>query len=277
MSGRRRGNRRVPPASPTSDGEQPEQVNNFADIAAALRESAAAMRESNAARDREGQHNSNDDDSTAGNRVATLTDFMKLRPSQFSGTTDLSKHYKKIIHLATLFLACVVVAKVPVLNTAVVRAAAWAPPRRRSCIACLFTLLLLFTAPLLCLGFRRATFVACLLRVAATFHGVVAVPEFSITGAACIGVLQRRLTKLLMLCAHLMKQGRCRLKLLKNKREAIARQLRKYVAELVHCGLDETALNLVEQLIEDESLAAAYELLDHYCEKGWSCLCFFLN
>ncbi|MED6154961.1 hypothetical protein PIB30_001103 [Stylosanthes scabra] len=67
-------------------------------------------------------------------------------------------------------------------------------------------------------------------------------------------------------CKRAMKQGRCRLKLLKNKREAIARQLRKDVAELVHCGHDETALNRVEQLIEDESLVATYELLDHYCE-----------
>ncbi|MED6194034.1 hypothetical protein PIB30_024645 [Stylosanthes scabra] len=58
-----------------------------------------------------------------------------------------------------------------------------------------------------------------------------------------------------------MKRGRCRLKLLKNKREAIATQLRKDVVELVHCGHNETALNRVEQLIEDESLASAYELL----------------
>ncbi|MED6148175.1 hypothetical protein PIB30_050639 [Stylosanthes scabra] len=67
-------------------------------------------------------------------------------------------------------------------------------------------------------------------------------------------------------CKRAMKQGRCRLKLLKNKREAIARQLRKDVAELVHCGHDETALNRVEQLNEDESLVATYNLLDHYCE-----------
>ncbi|KAL1345858.1 hypothetical protein HN51_019534 [Arachis hypogaea] len=67
-------------------------------------------------------------------------------------------------------------------------------------------------------------------------------------------------------CKRTIKRGRCRLKLIKNKREAIARQLRKDVAELIHCGHDETALNRVEQLIEDERLAAVYELLDHYCE-----------
>ncbi|MED6199701.1 hypothetical protein PIB30_078439 [Stylosanthes scabra] len=51
MSGRRRGNRRGVAASPASDGEQPDLSNDFAEIAAALRESAAAMRETNAARD----------------------------------------------------------------------------------------------------------------------------------------------------------------------------------------------------------------------------------
>ncbi|MED6199557.1 hypothetical protein PIB30_077052 [Stylosanthes scabra] len=46
MSGRGRVNRRVLPASPTSNREQPKQVNEFVDIATAIRESAAAMCES---------------------------------------------------------------------------------------------------------------------------------------------------------------------------------------------------------------------------------------
>ncbi|MED6223878.1 hypothetical protein PIB30_078419 [Stylosanthes scabra] len=71
MPGRRRGNRRVVLASPTSNGGQPDLVNVYANIAAAIRELAAAIRESNAAKDRERHRNGNDDgngdDSTIGN------------------------------------------------------------------------------------------------------------------------------------------------------------------------------------------------------------------
>ncbi|MED6224550.1 hypothetical protein PIB30_085231 [Stylosanthes scabra] len=48
-----RGNRRVTLASPTRNGGQPDLVNAYADIAAAIREPATAIRESNVARDRE--------------------------------------------------------------------------------------------------------------------------------------------------------------------------------------------------------------------------------
>ncbi|MED6150066.1 hypothetical protein PIB30_068594 [Stylosanthes scabra] len=68
-------------ASPASDGEQPDLANDFAEIAAALRESATAMRDTNAARKRERESHVNRDGSTAGNRVVSLTEFMKLRPS----------------------------------------------------------------------------------------------------------------------------------------------------------------------------------------------------
>ncbi|MED6109377.1 hypothetical protein PIB30_031992 [Stylosanthes scabra] len=91
MSGRGRGNRRGVAASPASDGEQPDLSNDFAEISATLRESATAMRETNAARERERESHANGDGSTAGNRVVTLTEFMRLRPSQFSGTTNPSK------------------------------------------------------------------------------------------------------------------------------------------------------------------------------------------
>ncbi|XP_020229464.1 uncharacterized protein LOC109810414 [Cajanus cajan] len=67
-------------------------------------------------------------------------------------------------------------------------------------------------------------------------------------------------------CKKAIKRARCRLGLLKNKRLAIARQLRKDLAELIQSGHEETAFNRVEQLLQDESLAAAYELLDHFCE-----------
>ncbi|KAH1222575.1 hypothetical protein AAZX31_12G191900 [Glycine max] len=67
-------------------------------------------------------------------------------------------------------------------------------------------------------------------------------------------------------CKKAIKRARYRLRLLKNKRQAIARQLRKDLAELIQSGHEETAFNRVEQLMGDESLAAAYELLDHFCE-----------
>ncbi|XP_028807909.1 uncharacterized protein LOC114762570 [Neltuma alba] len=67
-------------------------------------------------------------------------------------------------------------------------------------------------------------------------------------------------------CKKVIKRARCRLKLLKNKRQAIARQSREDAAELIKCGHQESAVNRVEQLIKDETLSGAYELLDHFCE-----------
>ncbi|XP_057455481.1 uncharacterized protein LOC130746775 [Lotus japonicus] len=67
-------------------------------------------------------------------------------------------------------------------------------------------------------------------------------------------------------CKKAIKRARSRLRLLKNKRQAISRQLRKDLAELIQNGHEEVAINRVEQLMQDESLAAAYELLDHFCE-----------
>ncbi|XP_061374404.1 uncharacterized protein LOC133316637 [Gastrolobium bilobum] len=75
-------------------------------------------------------------------------------------------------------------------------------------------------------------------------------------------------------CKKAIKSARCRLRILKNKRQAIVKLHRKDLAELIQSGHEETAINRlcifsqfqVEQLLEDESLAAAYELLDHFCE-----------
>ncbi|KAJ1410694.1 Vacuolar protein sorting-associated protein Ist1 [Sesbania bispinosa] len=67
-------------------------------------------------------------------------------------------------------------------------------------------------------------------------------------------------------CKKAIKRARCRLRLLKNKRQAIVRQLRKDLAELIQSGHEEAAINRVEQLLGDESLVAAYELLDQFCE-----------
>ncbi|KAI9086771.1 hypothetical protein K1719_031365 [Acacia pycnantha] len=67
-------------------------------------------------------------------------------------------------------------------------------------------------------------------------------------------------------CKKVIKRARCRLKLLKNKRQAIVRHSREDVAELIKCGHQESAVNRAEQLIKDETLSAAYELLDNFCE-----------
>ncbi|KAG6618161.1 hypothetical protein I3842_Q124300 [Carya illinoinensis] len=67
-------------------------------------------------------------------------------------------------------------------------------------------------------------------------------------------------------CKKLINRVQCRLKLLKNKRNSIVRQLREDVAQLIKGGYEHIAFNRVEQLIKDESIAAVYELLDHFCE-----------
>ncbi|XP_022762502.1 uncharacterized protein LOC111308443 [Durio zibethinus] len=67
-------------------------------------------------------------------------------------------------------------------------------------------------------------------------------------------------------CKKLIKRVQCRLKLLKNKRHTIAKQLREDVAELIKLGYEETAFNRAEQLLKDESMIAVYDMLDHFCE-----------
>ncbi|XP_059451611.1 uncharacterized protein LOC132182392 isoform X2 [Corylus avellana] len=67
-------------------------------------------------------------------------------------------------------------------------------------------------------------------------------------------------------CKKLINQVRCRLKLLKNKRNSIVRQLREDLSQLIKIGHDHIAFNRVEQLTKDESIVAVYELLDHFCE-----------
>ncbi|XP_008230406.1 PREDICTED: uncharacterized protein LOC103329684 [Prunus mume] len=67
-------------------------------------------------------------------------------------------------------------------------------------------------------------------------------------------------------CKRLIKQVQCRLKLLKNKRQTIVRQLREDVAELIKHGHEDKAFNRVGQIIKDECIVAVYELLDNFCE-----------
>ncbi|GLT29742.1 hypothetical protein SLA2020_045880 [Shorea laevis] len=67
-------------------------------------------------------------------------------------------------------------------------------------------------------------------------------------------------------CKKLIKQVQCRLKLLKNKRYTMVKQLREDVAELIKLGYEERAFNRVEQIFKDENIMPVYDILDHYCE-----------
>ncbi|KAL8511001.1 hypothetical protein ACS0TY_017721 [Phlomoides rotata] len=67
-------------------------------------------------------------------------------------------------------------------------------------------------------------------------------------------------------CKKLVKKVQCRLKLLKNKRRCIAKQVREDVAELLKNGHDQSAFERVEQLIMDENMVQVYDLLDQFCE-----------
>ncbi|GLT86931.1 hypothetical protein SLE2022_050380 [Rubroshorea leprosula] len=67
-------------------------------------------------------------------------------------------------------------------------------------------------------------------------------------------------------CKKLIKQVQCRLKLLKNKKHTIVKQLREDMAELIKLGHEESAFNRVEQLFKDENTISVYDMLDRYCE-----------
>ncbi|XP_057461216.1 uncharacterized protein LOC130751625 isoform X2 [Actinidia eriantha] len=67
-------------------------------------------------------------------------------------------------------------------------------------------------------------------------------------------------------CKKLIRRVQCRIKLLKNKRCSIVRQLRDDVAQLLTHGHEQSAFDRVDQLFMDESIVAVYDLLDHFCE-----------
>lgn len=67
-------------------------------------------------------------------------------------------------------------------------------------------------------------------------------------------------------CKKLIRKVQCRLKLLKNKRCTIVRQLRDDVAQLLKHGHYHSAFNRVEQIYKDECIVVVYDLLDHFCE-----------
>ncbi|KAK3188041.1 hypothetical protein Dsin_027602 [Dipteronia sinensis] len=67
-------------------------------------------------------------------------------------------------------------------------------------------------------------------------------------------------------CKNLVRHVQCRLKFLKIKRDSIVMQLRDEIAQLLENGHNDIAFSRVEQLFQDQSLLAAYDLLQHYCE-----------
>ncbi|XP_010242011.1 PREDICTED: uncharacterized protein LOC104586459 [Nelumbo nucifera] len=67
-------------------------------------------------------------------------------------------------------------------------------------------------------------------------------------------------------CKKLIRNVQCRLKLLKNKRGSIIRQLREDIAQLLKNGQHQSAFTRVEQLYKDQNILAVYDLLDHFCE-----------
>lgn len=67
-------------------------------------------------------------------------------------------------------------------------------------------------------------------------------------------------------CKKFIRQVQSRLKLLKNKKSSIARQLRGDVAQLLRHGHEQNAFERVEQIFLDERIVVVYDLLDHFCE-----------
>ncbi|XVF34982.1 hypothetical protein REPUB_Repub18cG0105400 [Reevesia pubescens] len=57
-----------------------------------------------------------------------------------------------------------------------------------------------------------------------------------------------------------------RLKLMKNKREAHVKQLKRELAQLLESGQDQTARIRVEHVVREEKTVAAYNLVEIYCE-----------
>ncbi|WCJ30684.1 lectin protein kinase family protein [Euphorbia peplus] len=67
-------------------------------------------------------------------------------------------------------------------------------------------------------------------------------------------------------CKKLIRRVQFRLKLLKTKRESIAKQLREDVAQLIKVGYEDLAFKRAEHLCNDETVLALYESLEKCCE-----------
>ncbi|XP_010261134.1 PREDICTED: uncharacterized protein LOC104600038 [Nelumbo nucifera] len=67
-------------------------------------------------------------------------------------------------------------------------------------------------------------------------------------------------------CKTLLKLTIPRIKLLRNRREAQIKQMRKEISKLLETGQEATARIRVEHIIRDEKMIAAQEIIELYCE-----------
>ncbi|KAA8523216.1 hypothetical protein F0562_009639 [Nyssa sinensis] len=67
-------------------------------------------------------------------------------------------------------------------------------------------------------------------------------------------------------CKTSLKLAAARMKLLKNKKEAQWKQLKRELAQLLESGQDQTAFIRVEHVVREEKMMAAYDLIEIYCE-----------
>ncbi|WOK99226.1 hypothetical protein Cni_G07938 [Canna indica] len=67
-------------------------------------------------------------------------------------------------------------------------------------------------------------------------------------------------------CKTSLKLAVSRIKLLKNKRDASLKQMRRDLAQLLETGQDQTARIRVEHVIREEKTMSAYDLIEIYCE-----------
>ncbi|XP_028794519.1 uncharacterized protein LOC114750142 [Neltuma alba] len=67
-------------------------------------------------------------------------------------------------------------------------------------------------------------------------------------------------------CKTALKLAVSRIKLLKNRREALVKQHKRELAQLLESGQDQTARIRVEHVVREEKTMAAYDLIEIYCE-----------
>ncbi|PNX85000.1 IST1-like protein, partial [Trifolium pratense] len=67
-------------------------------------------------------------------------------------------------------------------------------------------------------------------------------------------------------CKTALKLAVSRIKLLRNKREAQVKVLKRELSKLLENGQDQTARIRVEHVVREEKTMAAYELVEIYCE-----------
>ncbi|XP_057725250.1 uncharacterized protein LOC130940958 [Arachis stenosperma] len=67
-------------------------------------------------------------------------------------------------------------------------------------------------------------------------------------------------------CKTAAKMAVARIKLLRNKREVVVRQMRRDIAMLLHSGQDATARIRVEHVMREQNILAANEFIELFCE-----------